>query len=87
MQNVTLIFDNGVVEGEITEWPSGLYDGTLVMDGEASENIIPIPLDRTGNIELTLKPKFIDDPIVVSGNRVRLELRDTPRFVEEFPGS
>ncbi len=61
--------------------------GTLEIDGEASENIIPIPLDRKGNIQLTLKPSFIDDPIVVRGNHVRLELQGAPIYVEKFSGS
>ncbi len=85
-QDVTLVFGNGIVEGSITEWPADLYDGTLTIDGEVSDNIIPIPLDRRGTIQLTLKPKF-DDPIVVRGSDVRLLLQGVPRYVEEFPGS
>ena len=73
-QDLMLVFDSGTLEGSITEWPAVLYDGTLEIDGEANENIIPIPLDRKGNIQLTLKPSFKDDPIVVRGNHVHLEL-------------
>ena len=82
-----LVFGSGTIEGSITEWPTVSYEGTLEIDGEASENIIPIPLDRKGNIRLTLKPSFIDDPIVVRGNHVRLELQGAPTYVEKFPGS
>lgn len=85
-QEVTLVFGNGSVEGSIIEWPADLYDGTLEIDGEASENMVPIPLDRKGTVRLTLKPKS-DDPIVVRGDSVRLELQGIATFVEEFPGS
>jgi len=86
-QVVLLVFGSGTLEGSITEWPSVLYEGTLEIDGEASENIIPIPLDRKGNIRLTLKPSFVDDAIVVRGNHVRLELLGTPTHIEKFSGS
>ncbi len=85
-QEVRVLFGGGTFEGSITEWPADLYDGTLEIDGEASENIIPIPLDRKGTIQLTLKPKS-DDAIVVRGNSVRLELEGIAKYVEEFPGS
>jgi hypothetical protein len=85
-QGVILVFGDWIMEGSITEWPADLYDGTLEIDGEASENIIPIPLDRKGTIQLTLKPKS-DDPIVVRGNSVRLELEGVAEYVEDFPGS
>jgi hypothetical protein len=86
-KSVMLVFDSGTIEGSITEWPAVLCDGTLEIDGEASENIIPIPLDRRGSIQLTLKPSFMDDPIVVRGNHVHLELQGAPIYVEKFSGS
>ena len=82
-----LVFGSGTLEGSIPEWPSVLYKGTLEIDGEASENIIPLRLDRKGNIQFTRKPSFIDDPIVSRGNPVRLELQGAPIYVEKFPGS
>jgi hypothetical protein len=86
-QDVILFFDDGILEGSITQWPADLYDGTLEIDGEAIENTIPIPLDRKGNIQLTLKPKFIDDPILVRSTHVLLELEGAPIYVEKFSGS
>jgi hypothetical protein len=86
-QDVMLVFDSGTLEGSITEWPAVLYDGTLEIDGEASENTMPIPLDREGNIQLTLKRSFIAVPIVVRGNHVRLELQGAPIYLEKFSGS
>ena len=86
-QDMMLVVADGVVEGKITHWPSELYDGTLEVDGEVIENVVPIPVDRKGTIRLTLKPSFFDDPIVVRGNHVRLELfPGVPRFIQDFPG-
>jgi len=85
-QDVTLLFGNGMVDGSITAWPADLYDGTLEIDGQASENIIPIPLDREGTIVLTLRPKFAN-PVAVCGSSLRLELQGVATFVEEFPVS
>jgi hypothetical protein len=85
-QDLMLVFDSGTLEGSITEWPAVLHDGTLEIDGEANENIIPIPLDRKGNIQLTLEPNS-DGTIVVRGDGVRLKLDGVAKYVEEFPGS
>jgi len=84
-QDVMLVVGHGSVEGSVSDWPAELYDGTLKIDGDVSENIISIPLDRKGAIELTLKPTS-DDPLVVRGDSVRLELQGIPEYVEKFPG-
>ena len=86
-QDVMLVVGGGVVEGEITNWPAELYHGTLEIDGAAIENVVPLPIERTGSIRLTLKPDFHDDPLLVLGNSVCSELfPGVPRFIENFPG-
>ncbi len=86
-QLAILILENGVVDGTITNWPAELSGGSLTIDGRTHENSIPVPLDTRGQVELTLKPKFFDDPIVVRASHVRLELSQwVPRYVEDFPG-
>jgi hypothetical protein len=84
LQDVTLVLNNGSVEGSTAKWPADLGDGALEIDGEVSENIIPIPLDRSGTIRLTLEPKW-GGRIVVNGNHVHLELQGVPKYVEDFP--
>jgi hypothetical protein len=56
IQDVSVFLRDGAVNGTITNWPADLYDGTLEVDSDAYENVIPIPLDRQGTIRLTLKP-------------------------------
>ena len=86
-QDVVLVVGGGGVKGEITNWPAELYDGTLEIDGGTIQNVVPLPLGRTGSIRLTLKPSFYDGALVVLGNRVRFELSPgVPGFIDDFPG-
>jgi len=63
-----------------------LSDGSLRIDGSVSDNLIPIPLDVQGDVELTLE--CWGDVVRVHGNSARLELIGTAEYVEEFdPGA
>src|ERR1700690_810720 len=46
---------NAVIGSSFTEWPRDLQDGYLKLNGEVSDNMIPIPLDHEGHIELRLE--------------------------------
>ena len=59
-----------------------LSGGSLWIDGSVSDNLIPIPLDVQGDIELTLE--CWRDVVHVRGNSARLELVGTAEYVEEF---
>ncbi|MFZ0816393.1 MAG: hypothetical protein WAM78_12795 [Candidatus Sulfotelmatobacter sp.] len=47
-----------------------------------SENLIPIPLEVDGNIEL--KIECWGDVISVRGSSIQLELIGEPQYIEEF---
>jgi|SRR5215831_3631669 len=59
-----------------------LSDGSVGINGSVSDNLIPIPLDVQGEVELTLK--CWGDVVYVHGNSARLELFGTAEYVEEF---
>jgi hypothetical protein len=59
-----------------------LSDGSLGINGSVSENLIPIPLDVEGDIELTLE--CWGDVVHVHGNSARLELIGKAEYIEEF---
>jgi hypothetical protein len=59
-----------------------LSGGSLRIDSTVSENLIPIPLDLDGDIEL--KIACWDDVVCVRGNSIRLELVGAAEYVEEF---
>lgn len=52
--------------------------------GGQSFDMIPIPLDYDGQVEITLKH---DGTMGIIGTRVHLELIGTPTYVEELPGN
>ena len=59
-----------------------LYDGSLAIDGTISDNLIPIPLDVQGEIELTLECwGYI---VRVHGRSAKLELIGKAKYVEEY---
>ena len=59
-----------------------LSDGSLLVNGSMSDNLIPIPLDVRGDIQLILK--CWGDVVRVHGTSARLELIGTAEYVEEF---
>ncbi len=59
-----------------------LSGGSLRINGSVSDNLIPIPLDVQGDIELTLE--CWGDVVRVHGNSVMVELIGTAKYVEEF---
>ena len=77
---------DGKLSNESTEAYSGqahcLSDGSLRIDGSVSDNLIPIPLDVKGDIELTLE--WSGGIVHVHGNSASLELIGTAEYVEEF---
>lgn len=56
--------------------------GSLRINDSVSDNLIPIPLDVQGDIELTLE--CWGDVVAVHGDSARLELIGRAEYVEEF---
>ena len=83
VQNVILTIEDGSFEGSIESLPYDLYDGTLQINGELMENEIPIPLDRNGQIVLSLVAKWSGDKLVARGTHIHLELLGEARYVED----
>lgn len=59
-----------------------LSGGSLRINGSVSDNLIPIPLDVQGDIELTLE--CWGDVVHVHGNSASLELIGRAQYIEEF---
>jgi hypothetical protein len=59
-----------------------LSGGSLRIDDTVSENLIPIPLDLDGDVEL--KIECWDDIVRVRGSSVHLELIGAAEYVEDF---
>lgn len=84
-QQGKLTISTGIIEGSFSELPRDLWDGCLAMDGTVSENMIPVPLDYKGKIELRLESwAQVSEIISISGKGARLELIGEAEYVEEF---
>lgn len=80
-----LTISGGIIEGSFSELPRDLWDGCINMDETVSENMIPIPLDYKGKIELQLEAwSQVREIISISGKGARLELIGEAEYVEEF---
>ena len=89
-QEAVIRVANAHIEGKFSQESREAYgghahylsDGSLRINGSLSVNLIPIPLDVQGDIELTLE--CWGDVVRVHGNSARLELIGTAEYVEEF---
>src|SRR5262249_14429641 len=92
-QEAMIRIGNACGEGKVSQGSPEAYGGhayyrsdwSIRLDGSVSDNLIPIPLDVHGDIELTLE--CWGDVVRVHGNSARLELIGTAESVEGFhPG-
>ena len=92
-QQAVIRIGNARIEGKFSEESREAYGGhahhlsggSLRINSSVSDNLIPIPLEAQGDIELTLE--CWGDVVRVHGNSVSLELIGTAEYVEEFhPG-
>ena len=59
-----------------------LNDGVLVINGAVSDNMIPIPLDVSGDVKLKLV--CWSNAVHISGTSAKLELIGEAEYVEDF---
>jgi hypothetical protein len=76
--------ENALLERDAENLPWDLADGSLQVDQQSMENMIPIPLDRHGKVKCTLQDKRSAEKIIVHGTRVSLELLGEAKYIEEF---
>lgn len=89
-QEAVIRIGNARVEGKFSRESRDAYggyahylsDGSLRINGSVSDNLIPIPLDVQGDIELTME--CWGDVVSVCGDSASLELMGTATYVEEF---
>jgi hypothetical protein len=82
-QEALIHIKDASVAGKIHELPCSLSDGSLRLGGDLFE-MIPIPLDYEGNIEINLEQV---GKMRITGTHVHLELVGKAIYVEQFPGS
>ena len=71
-----------VVTGSGSELPSDLLDVYIKLGETLSDNMIPIPLDEQGQVEIRLEGW--SKVISITGTSAKLELVGEATYVEEF---
>ena len=90
-QEAVIRLANAHIEGKFSQESRDAYggyahylaDGSLRINDSVSDNLIPIPLDTQGDIELTLE--CWGEVVRVHGSSVSVELIGTAKYVEEGP--
>ncbi len=85
IQNAVIRVCGEGILGSISELPCDLWDGYLKINGEFFDNLIPIPLDSAGNIELQFT-SISGESVRVRGDCITLELLGEPKYIEDVPG-
>jgi hypothetical protein len=83
IQPLAVELSNADVEGNIPHLPCDLSDGHMKLEGRRLENVIPIPLDRVGTVEIRLESKR-GESLLVRGDSVKVTILGNARFIEEF---
>jgi hypothetical protein len=82
VQKARLRIRGAVVAGSFTGRTSELTDGHIKLGGIVFSNTIPVPLNHTGEVELSLISP--GETISIKGGSAELELLGEPKYVEEF---
>ena len=87
-QKALLRIGHASVEGSFSEESRAAYggvyslsDGVLTVNGIVSDNLIPIPLNVDGEVELKLQ---CWDVVRINGDSAKLELIGDAEFIEKF---
>jgi hypothetical protein len=83
VQNITVVVEAGTIEGQLPEMPCDLSGGTLAVAERVSNNVLALPLDLSGSIELKLEVMW-GGQILVRGTRILTILKGEPEYVEDF---
>jgi hypothetical protein len=83
IQPLAVELSNAYVEGTIPHLPCNLSDGYVELAGRRLENVIPMPLDGTGTVEIRLESKG-EESLLVRGDSVKLTILGEARFIEDF---
>jgi hypothetical protein len=85
VQNARLTLTGATVSGDRPPLPGTLWDGSLLVGGLEHDNVVPVPLQFRGPVELRLV--FASgQAILVSAESITLQLIGEASHFEEFNG-
>ncbi len=83
-QPADLVLSGAVIGDRVPAPPLQLEDGTVTLGGERLDGCVPLPFDRTGEVQIELSA--VEGTWRARGSRLRVVLRGTPGEIEEFEG-
>ncbi len=84
-QDVILVVEQATIDGSVPDLPCDLWEGSLRVGHQTIENIIPLPLDYRGDVQLMLVTQT-ESGVIVRGSAISAAPVGEPKFIEEFPG-
>jgi hypothetical protein len=78
-----IIVERATVGSQIPSMPCDLSGGTLSVGEQASSDMLALPLDQSGDVELKLNVMW-GGQIVVRGARILAIVKGEPEYVERF---
>ena len=86
VQDIDLIISMGVIESTFAELPQELDTGSLRVEGEVFEDLLPLPLDVQGAVRFSAR-SIEGEYLLIQGDRATVVLVGEARYVESFPGN
>ena len=83
VQEVLLRIGDATITKSFSEFPAVLLDGHIMLGHAVLDNVIPIPLNFVGAVELRFE-SWNDEAVVIIGSSAVLEMIGQPKYVEEF---
>jgi hypothetical protein len=83
-QNGELVITNADIEDELPTLPADCAGGDVGENVYTYRDMVPVPLESAGHAHCALKFEGSDAMIRVSGDGVKLELEDVPKYIEHI---
>lgn len=79
-----LIIDEPEAEVPLPAGPQVCAGGDIEDNIYTYRDMIPVPLESRGRVGCRLQLQGTDESVIVSGTAIRLEMKDTPKYIEHI---
>jgi hypothetical protein len=83
IQSIDLELTNPIIDNDIIQFPTTLSDGYLLFDGERKDNVVPLPISKTGEIELTFITHH-NEKFHVKSDRITSSYNNEAKYIENY---